>query len=57
MGTGPLVVTYRLTGRSRAIVEEELGGTADAIYLVQNCRRAILGETPRNLIGPDERML
>ncbi len=24
---------------------------------VQNCRRAILGETPRNLIGPDERML
>src|SRR3954451_22684602 len=24
---------------------------------VQNCRLAILGETPRNLIGPDERML
>jgi phosphoglycerate dehydrogenase-like enzyme len=24
---------------------------------VQNCRRAILGETPGNLIGPDERML
>jgi phosphoglycerate dehydrogenase-like enzyme len=24
---------------------------------VRNCRRAILGETPRNLIGPDERML
>ena len=24
---------------------------------VQNCRRAILGETPRNLIGADERML
>jgi len=24
---------------------------------VQNCRRAILGETPWNLIGPDERML
>jgi hypothetical protein len=23
----------------------------------QNCRRAILGETPPNLIGPDERML
>src|SRR5207248_1645706 len=34
MGAGPLVVTYPLTGRSRAIVEEELGGTADAIYLV-----------------------
>src|SRR6516164_6985484 len=24
---------------------------------VQNCRRALLGETPWNLIGPDERML
>ena len=34
MGAGPLVVTYPLTGRSRAIVEEELGGTAQAIYLV-----------------------
>jgi hypothetical protein len=34
MGAGPLVVTYSLTGRSRAIVEEELGGTAEAIYLV-----------------------
>ena len=34
MGAGPLVVTYPLTGRSRAIVEEELGGTAEAIYLI-----------------------
>ena len=34
MGAGPLVVTYPLTGRSRAIVEEELGGAAEAIYLV-----------------------
>src|SRR5689334_20277257 len=34
MSAGPLVVTYPLTGRSRAIVEEELGGTAEAIYLV-----------------------
>src|SRR5215831_14840099 len=34
MGAGPLVVTYPLTGRSRAIVEEELGVTAEAIYLV-----------------------
>ena len=34
MGAGPLVVTYPLTGPSRAIVEEELGGTAEAIYLV-----------------------
>ena len=24
---------------------------------VRNCRRALLGETPRNLIGPDERLL
>jgi hypothetical protein len=24
---------------------------------VQNCRRAILGEAPWNLIGSDERML
>jgi hypothetical protein len=34
MGAGPLVVTYPLTRRSRAIVEEELDGTAEAIYLV-----------------------
>jgi hypothetical protein len=34
MGAGPLVVTYPLTGRSRAIVEEELGGSAEPIYLV-----------------------
>ena len=34
MGAGPLVVTYPLTGRSRAIVEEELRGTAGAISLV-----------------------
>src|ERR1700738_3082083 len=34
MSAGPLVVTYPLTGSSRAIVAEELGGTAQAIYLV-----------------------
>jgi hypothetical protein len=34
MSAGPLVVTYPLTGRSRTIVAEELGGTAEAIYLV-----------------------
>src|SRR3984893_9651102 len=34
MSAGPLVVTYPLTERSRAIVAEELGGTAEAIYLV-----------------------
>jgi phosphoglycerate dehydrogenase-like enzyme len=30
---GPLVVTYQLTERSRAIVAEELAGAAEAIYL------------------------
>src|SRR3982075_2402237 len=34
MGAGPLVVTYPLTRRGRATVEEELGGSAEAIYLV-----------------------
>src|SRR5260221_2071050 len=33
MAAGPLVVTYQLTERSRAIVAEELGGAAEAIYL------------------------
>src|SRR5882762_6578472 len=33
MSAGPLVVTYPLTGRSRAIVIEELGGVAEVIYL------------------------
>lgn len=33
MSAGPLVVTYPLTGRSRAIVEEELAGAAEAVYL------------------------
>ena len=35
MSAGPLVVTYRLTGRRREIVAEELDGTAEAIYLVE----------------------
>ena len=34
MSAGTLVVTYPLTGRSRAIVAEELRGAAEAIYLV-----------------------
>src|ERR1700746_3747081 len=34
MVAGPLLVTYPLTGRSRAIIEEELAGAAEAIYLV-----------------------
>ena len=33
MAAGSLVVTYPLTGRSRAIVEEELDGIAETIYL------------------------
>jgi len=33
MAAGPLVVTYKLTERSRAIVTEELGGAAEAVYL------------------------
>ena len=50
MGAGPLVVTYPLTGRSRAVVEEELGGTAEAIYLVDLARppeRMLLGAPGR----------
>src|SRR3954454_22508731 len=34
MSAGALVVSYPLAGRSRAIVAEELGGAAEAIYLV-----------------------
>src|ERR1700719_246073 len=34
MGAGPLVVTYPLTGRRRAIVEQELAGAAEALYRV-----------------------
>ena len=30
---GSLVVTYPLTERSRAVIEEELGGAATVIYL------------------------
>lgn len=35
MSAGPLVVTYPLTERSRAIVAEELAGAAEAIYLAE----------------------
>jgi hypothetical protein len=54
MGTGPLVVTYPLTGRSRAIVEEELGGTAEAIYLVDlaPAARAHVHSAPEVFITP-----
>ena len=33
MSAGPLVVTYPMIARSRAIVAEELAGTSEAIYL------------------------
>lgn len=32
---GPLVITYKLTERSRAIVAEELAGAAEAVYLAE----------------------
>jgi phosphoglycerate dehydrogenase-like enzyme len=33
MSIGPLVVTYKLTERSRAILDDELAGAAEVIYL------------------------
>jgi len=33
------------------------GATYRLRRAVANCRRAILGETPHNLIAPDERMM
>src|SRR2546423_15628172 len=35
MAAGPLVVTYQLTERSKAILTGELGGSAEAIYLTE----------------------
>src|SRR5438477_11657901 len=35
MAAGPLVVTYQLTERSKAIVAEELSGAVEAIYLTE----------------------
>src|ERR1700739_4626597 len=46
MSAGPLVVSYPLTSRSRAIVAEEPSGAAEAIYLVDlasAARAAALG--------------
>ena len=46
MSAGPLVVTYPMTARSRAIVAEELAGAGEAIYLVDlppDERAAVLG--------------
>ena len=35
MAPGPLVVTYPLTERSRAIIADELGGAAEVVYLAE----------------------
>src|SRR5438552_5734573 len=35
MAPGPLVVTYPLTERSRAIIADELGGVAEVVYLAE----------------------
>src|SRR5205085_2206328 len=35
MTAAPLVVTYPLTERSRAIIAEELGGAAEIVYLAE----------------------
>jgi len=35
MGAGPLVVTYPLSERSRAIVAQELAGAAEVVYLAE----------------------
>lgn len=35
MTVGPLVVTFSMSERSRAIVAEELGGAAEAVYLTE----------------------
>lgn len=43
MSAGPLVVTYPMTARSRAIVAEELAGVADAIYLTDLPQEARAG--------------
>src|SRR5215469_5086593 len=67
MRAGPLVVTYPLTGRSRAIIEEELGGTAEAIYLVDltpaarahalGSAGAVLSHDTSKELRPDEILL
>jgi phosphoglycerate dehydrogenase-like enzyme len=67
MSAGPLVVTYPLTGRSRAIVAEELSGTAEAIYLVDLApadrahalgrARAVLSHDTSKELQPDEILL
>jgi hypothetical protein len=54
MSAGPLVVTYPLTGRSRAIVAEELSGAAEAIYLVDLAPADRAGALGRRKSGSHE---
>src|SRR3954453_16477400 len=64
MSAGTLVVTYPLTGRSREIVAAELGGAAEAIYLVDlasadraatlKCAVAGLSHDTSKELHPDE---
>ena len=64
MSAGPLVVTYPMTARSRAIVAEELGGAAEAIYLIDLLREeragalrragAVLAHDTSKELRPDE---
>ena len=67
MSSGPLVVTYKLTERSRAIVVEELAGAAEVIYLddlmpaerAAALRRAgaVLANDTASELGPGESAL
>ena len=53
MSTGPLVVTYPLSERSRAIVAAELQGAAPVIYLATAGGAAGRGAAQRwRLAGP-----
>src|SRR6266516_4084821 len=64
MNAGPLVVTYPMTARSRAIVAQELAGTAAAIYLADlppedraaalRGAGALLAHDTSKELGPDE---
>src|SRR5581483_7620464 len=67
MSVGPLVVTFSMSERSRAIVAEELGGAAEALYLTEltNADRAaalrgagaVLANDTAQELSPDERQM
>jgi phosphoglycerate dehydrogenase-like enzyme len=67
MSVGPLVVTLNMSERSRAIVAEELGGAAEAVYLGDVAaadREAVLGGAGAILsndigdeLSPEERQM